>query len=481
MTSWRHLSRILVTVAVFVTACPVTLLHAESREAPKGIILLIGDGMGINQVRSAAIYARSVLGRSLAMDSIVTRGTTATSSADSEVTDSAAASTALYSGYKTRNGAINILPDGRRVSTIWHAAKRAGLSVGLVSTTRVTHATPAALYSHVPHRDDESLIAEQLPAFSMDVALGGGLCYFIPQGRPGSKRKDDKDLVEAMKTAGYTYVTNAEELKDLDFTAVPKLLGLFSMSHMAYEIDRLHVTALSNQPDLATMTQAALSVLDRNPRGFCIMIEGGRIDHACHSHDIKASIYDTLAFDDAVRAALEYRKSRPDVLVLVTADHETGGMGLGTGTEYALHVPALQAIRNSLEYLHKRIEKHPAELENILKSSGFELTDSERALLNSYPVDAKPGAVAELRPYGVAINKYIFSWVHYALGLIQGNRAGIGWTSFVHTAQPVITYAVGPGEREFSGTYDNTEMARKMARLLGLTLEGPTSSGAIRP
>ncbi len=481
MKARNCVARISLIILVLVTAIPVVGSGAESVRRPKGIILFIGDGMGINQLRSAAIYSRQILNKPLVIDSIGTIGMTTTFSADSEITDSAAASTALYSGHKVNNGVINILPDGRQVFNIGHAAKKAGFSVGVISTTRLTHATPAALYSRSPHRDDENFIADQLPEFEPDVAMAGGLAYFIPRTREGSKRKDDKDLIEVMKSKGYRYVTSGSDLKAVDPSATRKLLGLFALSHMAYELDRVNVPELANQPDLASMTMVALSILERNPRGFFLMVEAGRIDHACHGHDIKASIYDTLALDEAVRRVLEHQKTHADVLVLVTADHETGGLGLGTGTEYTLDIAALRPIKNSLEYLHRRILKQPGDLDSILKSGGFDLNDKERALVSKYAPGQSPDAVPELSAYKEKIKQYVFSWIHYALGLIESDRARIGWTGFVHTAQPVVTYAVGPGEEEFSGYYDNTDIAKKMAKLLGLILDPPASDSKKAP
>ncbi len=475
MKACKAVAGIIVILALIITLCAGTGSYAEIVRQPKGIILLIGDGMGINQVRSAAIYSKEVLGKTLAMDSIVTRGVTTTCSADSEVTDSAAACTALYAGHKTKNGMLNILPDATRVFGIGHAAKKAGLSVGVLSTTRLTHATPAGVYSASDHRDKENLIADQLPEFGPDVAMAGGLRHFIAQDQKGSKRNDGRHLVEEMRKKGYAYVTNSAELSAVDPTCTDKLLGLFANSHMAYELDRGNVPELGKQPSLAVMTKTALSILGRNPKGFFVMIEGGRIDHACHSHDIKASIYDTMAFDDAVRVALEYQKIHPEILVLVTADHETGGLGLGTGTEYSLDIKALKPMTNSTEYLHHNLHRQPGKLDEILKAGGFDLTDKERALLTKYPPDTKTSSVTELSGYGKKIDNYMFSWVHYALGSIESDRAKIGWTAFVHTAQPVITLAAGPGAREFSGSYDNTDIAKKMAKLLGLTLEPPAS------
>ncbi len=462
-------------VVVFVMTFGATHSYAEASRQPKSIILLIGDGMGINQIRSAAGYAEKVLGKTLVMDSIIIRGTTTTHSANAEVTDSAAAATALYSGHKVNNGAINVHPDGTEVSGIGHAAKEAGLSVGVLSTTRLTHATPAGVYSRSDHRDKENFIAEQVREFAPEVAMGGGLGNFIPREKKGSKRKDALDIVEEMTKKGYTFVRDKASLNEVNPASTDKLLGLFSGSHMAYELDRLNDAKLATQPSLAEMTKVALAILGRNPKGFFVMIEGGRIDHACHTHDIKGSIYDTLAFDEAVKVALEYRQTHPDVLVLVTADHETGGLGLGRGTEYALDLEALKPIKHSTEYLHKRIKEQPDEIKDILKAAGFDLKCEERMVLTENSLSAKPSCTRKLCRYGKQLDKYISSWVQYALGSIESSRAKVGWTSFVHTAQPVITLAVGPGAEEFQGSFDNTDIPKKMAKLLGLTLGEPAS------
>lgn len=452
-----------------VTATP------EPATKPRSIILLIGDGMGINQVRLADIYAREVLGTELVVNTIRTRGTNTTYSADSEVTDSAAAASAIYSGYKFNGRSLNVLPDGKKAFTIAQAAKKAGKSVGAISTTRITHATPAALFAHTPNRDEENLIAEQLVEFAPKVALGGGRRHFIPQSQEGSKRNDDRNFIEEMKAKGYVYVSVADELKAIDSATTDKLLGLFSASHMAYEIDRINAPELGSQPSLSEMTEVALKILAKNPNGFLLMVEGGRIDHACHAHDAKAMIDDMLAFDEAIRVALDYQKAHPDVLVIVTGDHETGGMGLGIGTEYLTNISVLQSIKISLEYLDGQIKKEPAKAEELVEASfGFELTDDEKERLFRHDPESALDAVDD--PYVQAnpdVPTYIFSWAHLVLSNIESEQARVGWTSYAHTAQPIITYAVGPGEEMFSGFFDNTDIAKRMAKLLDVTLEPP--------
>lgn len=450
----------------------VAFADTEQAVKPKSVILFIGDGMGLAQARAAAIYAKSVLKRETALSRIPTIGVTGTHSANSEITDSAAAATALLTGRKTNNGALNILPDGKSLITIAHSAKTAGKSVGVVSTTRLTHATPAAVYANSKDRDDENAIAEQLPKFAPEVALGGGRRHFIPASRKGSKRTDDKDLTALLKTQGYSYVVNADELAKVDPANASKLLGLFSLSNMDYEIDRIHVPDLGSQPSLAAMTNAALLILSQNPKGFFLMVEGGRIDHACHGHDIRAAIGDTLALDDALNAALDFQKSQPDTLIIVTGDHETGGLGLGAGTDYPLTLEWLKPIKFSLELLSRMIANDPGERERLVAKAGFDLNADEKALLFKHPAGTKVSVTPELAAIP-KLDSYVSSWDHNVLSDIESRHAGIAWTSHAHTAQPVSTYATGPGEKEFSGMYDNTDIPKKLCALLGLSLEEP--------
>ncbi|MFA6224454.1 MAG: alkaline phosphatase [Desulfomonilaceae bacterium] len=467
----RH---IVATIAVVLVFAVNLVAYAESNglERAKGVILLIGDGMGINQVKSADMYAKRVLERDLAIDSIRTSGLTTTHAANSEVTDSAAAATALYSGYKTNTGQLNILPDGRKVSNVADAAKRAGLSVGIVSTSRLTDATPAAVYSRSPRRDQEAYIAEQLPDFSPDVILGGGWSYFAPSNQNGSKRKDQKDVIEQMEGRGYEYITNASELKAVNPKTVDKLFGLFANGNMAYAVDRENNPVFSNQPSLAEMTQTALSIVAKNPKGFFIMIEGGRIDHACHTHDIKTMISDILDFDAAVGVALNYQKIHPDALVIVTADHETGGLTQLEGTEFTIDPVPLEPIRRSLFYLENRIETDPRHQDAILKSAGLRLTEEEAELLRNYQtkaVEDKASGSGDTAKSG----KFAKYATLNALSTITSQRAKVEWTTFGHTGKPVGTKAIGPGEKQFLGTYDNTDIAKKMAELLNVSIPKP--------
>lgn len=305
----------------------------------KNVILLIGDGMGYAEL-TAARWERS--GRdlkaypstSLAMDGLEYSGHVTTSAADALVTDSAAAVTALMTGVKSNRGvigqdatAVKGVSDGARLTTIAELAKTGERATGVVTTSRITHATPAGVYAHVNDRDSELVIARQLLGSGVDVALGGGYRFFIndtgkdPWGNEG-KRTDARDLVSEARAQGYTVVTDASLLGAAPATPGTKVLGLFDTSTMKYELKR----AGSQQPGLSEMTAKAIALLATDTDGFFLMVEGGQIDSAASARDYKNAIGETLAFDDAVKTALDFADQRSDTLVIVTADHETGGL-----------------------------------------------------------------------------------------------------------------------------------------------------------
>ena len=284
----------------------------QAAQAPKNVIYLIGDGMGVAQVT----LARLTTGKPLAMDSMPVGGFVKTQSANAAVTDSGAAGTALATGFKTNNGMISTLPDGKTVQTILEAAAKTGRAVGIVTTVTITHATPASFGAHVAARASQADIAPQYLDKKIDVIMGGGRQFFIPKSRAGSKRTDETDLIARARSGGYTYVETAEELTAANGN---KLLGLFEMDALS---------ATGRQPPLARMTKKAISALSRDKDGFFVMIEGGQIDWRCHANDAAGTVMHMLDFDAAVGQALEYARKNGNTLVIVTADHETGGLTL---------------------------------------------------------------------------------------------------------------------------------------------------------
>ncbi len=286
----------------------------SSTIVPRNILLFIGDGMGPEQVRAAGMYRYGQAG-ALLMESFPYTSTMTTHSANSDVTDSAASATAMATGHKVDNGVISqALPgDGRDLETLTEFFHAHGKSVGLVSTAFATHATPAAFAAHATHRSHFDQIArDYLTAIRPEVLMGGGANGLSPANAAA---------------AGYTVVTTREEMAALD-PQTDFVSGQFGDSHLPYEYD--YATGSSGGydtwPHLDEMVSQTLMLLEDDPDGFFLMVEGARIDHAGHLNDLPRNIYETLAFDAALQAAYAWAADREDTLIIVTADHETGGL-----------------------------------------------------------------------------------------------------------------------------------------------------------
>ena len=307
-----------------------------SAKPSRGVILFIGDGMGIATVTAARVHKGFQEGKTppasgvLVVDGAERGGTVRTYASDCMVTDSAAGATALASGHKTVNGALGVSPrSGGGVDTLTsllEVAESRGLATGLVTTTTITHATPAAFYTHTLERGKEIDIAlDVIPGprnprigDGVEVLLGGGRDFWIPQGLGTGKREDGRNLIEEMVQAGYVPVDSAAQLEQAVTAERTKILGLFSSSHLEYEADRPYRGR--HQPRLSEMTRAAIQVLSRNKRGWFLMVEGGRIDHALHFNNAYRAVTDMLEFDRAIGEALKI--VGPETLVIVTADHD---------------------------------------------------------------------------------------------------------------------------------------------------------------
>lgn len=289
------------------------LFPPSSQAMPTNVILFIGDGMGYGHVAAAGLYANGASG-TLPFEAFPNQAQVVTSSANSSITDSAAAATAMATGYKVNNGAISVaLPgDGRELETVLERAAAAGKGTGLVTTTYVSHATPAAFAAHESSRDNYSRIAQDYLQRARPNVLFGGSSYISES--------------EAI-AAGYTVVKDAAGLQALDTDSATFVSGQFATGNMTYEHDRSQETT---EPRLSVMTAAALDLLDNDPQGFFLMVEGGRIDHAAHANDLARTVQETLEFSRAVQTAVDWtaRSMRLDTLILVTADHETGGLGI---------------------------------------------------------------------------------------------------------------------------------------------------------
>ncbi|HAY83461.1 MAG TPA: alkaline phosphatase [Chloroflexi bacterium] len=289
---------------------------------PPGIILFIGDGMGAIH-RQAATWLVSGKGGLLVMDNMPVHGLAQTASASNQVTDSAASATTMATGQLTYNGFVGVDPSNNPLSTILELAQVKGWSVGLVTTVQLAHATPAAFASHFPDRSNMPEIARQIMAHDIQVLMGGGEDHFFSTAEDGcfpgkGLQKAGNDLVAQAVEAGYTYVCTAEALQAIDPTQEDYLLGLFGGGEMKPPFN----------PPLSQMTQTAIQILSQDPDGFFLMVEAGQIDWAAHSNEARQTMQNTVSLDSAVAMAQIYALGNPNTLIIVTADHETGGMRL---------------------------------------------------------------------------------------------------------------------------------------------------------
>ena len=308
-------NRMFLALATAILAVPLTALAAADGP-PKNVIVMIGDGMGLGQVTAARITKGS-----LHLERCTVGGFSATQSSNSLVTDSAAGGTAIATGQRTNNGMVATAPDGAELKGVLDYAEDAGKATGIVVTSAVTHATPAAFVAHADDRGQQTLIAEQLVAGGTDVILGGGWAFFAPQSEKGSKRKDDKNLVAELSKRMPVALT-AEQLRALG--DVDAFAGLLAPEHLMWAEER--------DPSLPEMVTMALKALSKDPDGFALMVEGSHIDWAASANQENHVLGEMTDFDEAIGAALDFAQADGNTLVVVTSDHDTGAYAVLDGS-----------------------------------------------------------------------------------------------------------------------------------------------------
>ncbi|MEH7383586.1 alkaline phosphatase [Bacillus sp. JJ1533] len=386
----------------------------------KNVILMVPDGYSASYATNYRWYK----GEESILDSMLV-GMHRTYSSNSEVTDSAAAGTAMATGVKTNNGMISTAPDGKELKTILEAAEEKGKSSGLVATSTITHATPAVFASHVASRSNEADIAPQLLENGVDVLLGGGKQYF-----PDS-------LINEAEENGYQYVTNQDELENAK--KADKLIGLFAEDGMAPELDRDE----TDQPSLAEMTESALDVLKKDKDGFFLMVEGSQIDWAGHDNDAAWAMKDSEAFELAVEKAVEFAKKDGNTLVVVAGDHDTGGMSVGGYGKGDANLEVLRNVSATGDFMESKLNADRSNVKEIVKQyTNLDLTDAEAERIKTAKTPS------------IAINQVV------------SERAIVGWSSTGHTGTDVPLYAFGPGAQLFSGLHENTDLPVLMAEAM---------------
>ena len=458
-------------------------LFAQQAERAKYVFLFIGDGMSIAQVSAAEVYSRAMAGKEpgfakLGFTQFPAQGLTTTYDSSSIITDSASAGTAMATGHKTLSGVINMDP-GKTVKykTVAEFARDLGWKIGVVTNVSLDHATPASFYAKVASRGDMYDIAVQLGQSGFDYFGGGGLA------QPKGKKGDQVDALELARQKGYKVVDRPEAFRALKPAAGLKLIAinqtLQDSSAMPYEIDR--------QPeDLALADYVAKGIeLLFNPKGFFFAVESGKIDWACHANDAAASIGDTLAFDRAIASAVEFQKKYPkDTLIVVTGDHETGGMSIGfAGTKYTTSFDRISLQKGSYVAFDSRVlnpykdGRTAADADfNVMIPAikewfGIEfatLEKSDQELLQRSFLRSMKGEVERAVQESVYLLYGGYEPFTVTLTHLANQAAGVGWTTYSHTGVPVPTYALGIGQRQFDGYYDNTDIFRKLAALMGI-------------
>ena len=466
--------------------------ESDELKAPKYIFMFIGDGMSQVQVNAAQIYKGTTMSNGtelslLSFTKFPVTGLLTTQNAETFVPDSASTATALSSGIKTNSGVLGLTADKTKVTeTIAEKMKAAGKKVGIVTSVTLNHATPAAYYAHVPHRGEYYEIAKQLANSNFDYFGGGGLL------QPTGKNQTEKDAFKMIEEAGYEILDTKEEILALtnDAGKVYALSPVLQDNRaLPYQIDQQE-----GDLDLADFVRKGIDVLSGN-EGFFMMVESGKIDWSCHANDAMTTINEVLGFEEAINVAIDFATKHPEeTLILVTGDHETGGMSIGyAATGYETTFKLLEKQKMSYIAFDELIKTKKSEnpqltFEEVLplieENFGLVVTkDNDRKSLKNNPLILTDFELAKLKASFKESMKPAkhrsedeksqllyggYEPLSVTLTHILNNKAGIGWTTYAHTGAPVAIYAMGAEAELFGGFYDNTEVYDKLLEVTNL-------------
>ncbi|NTV05954.1 MAG: alkaline phosphatase [Chlorobiaceae bacterium] len=440
--------------------------------APRYLFLFIGDGMGPAQVKLSSTLLQE--DQSLAMTSFPVLGMATTHAEDRLITDSAAAGTAIATGSKTTVGTISMAANHLdTLRTIAEMAKAKGMKTGIVSSVGIDDATPACFYAHNASRSNLYDIAVQMASSGFDYFGGGYSLGNFPENRTKSKTFRG-DVADLMQSAHYVIAHNKKELESIkQGTRCWAYTGYDSKGAMNFALDRS-----TGEIDLAEFTREGIRLLD-NPKGFFMMVEGGKIDWACHTNDAAAAAQDVQAFDKAIKEALAFYRRHPGkTLIVVTADHECGGLALGNAANgYKSRFDILKQQHISQQRFAEKVAAwqkrgtvtFPMALDSIKVYYGLSFTHPDSALaLSAKDRNALQEAYTTTMKNESPGTKSNDSFSP-SITAILNTRAGIGWSSNAHTAMPVQVFAIGRGSEAFKGFYDNTDIAKKIRKIAWLS------------
>ncbi|QTL50676.1 alkaline phosphatase [Priestia aryabhattai] len=437
----------------------------KSAKKPQNVIMMVMDGTSSN----ATTLARWYKGKPLHMDQLVAGGVRAYS-AESAITDSAPAATALATGNKSNSGYVGVLPSVvntpgvksvekedqfRPVANVLEGAKLSGRATGIVATSEIQHATPAGFSAHNYNRDDFQTLAEQQVYQNIDVVLGGGKQSLLP-GKEEKSRKDGENLVNVLNKRGYDFVENKKELEQ---SRAKKIWGSFADRDLAYDMDRPQTKA--EQPKLSQMTNKAITTLSKDKDGFFLFVEGSKTDWAAHANDPVGMISDVLAFDEAVGKAVEFAKKDGNTMVIAIADHGNSGLSIGNAnttkgydtTPVSAYIDPLKKAKMTLEGATSKLKEDLSNKEEVAALYGLSnLTSEEKAQLTK---------ARDKKEISATLSKLL------------ANRANLGFTTGGHTGEDVFLYSYGVNRP--TGHFDNTDIAKHMAKSMNINLNELTN------
>ncbi|MGC4102617.1 alkaline phosphatase [Ferruginibacter sp.] len=431
------------------------------KQQAKNIIFMVSDGMSSGTLTMANIllerkYGRQSTWMKLYHENKVARALMDTASASSIVTDSAAASSAWGGGVRVKNGALNVDMKGVFHKPILQKFKAAGKSVGCVTTVPITHATPAGFCINNNTRGDQSEIALQYLPLKFDVMMGGGSEFFS-----AGKRKDKQDVFVLFEQNGYTVVRDRQDMLSLDINSNKPVLGVFYENGLPFTLDMEQDKQLQQAvPTLAEMTRTAISKLNKNKNGFVMQVEGGKVDWAAHSNDSPAILYDQVAFDDAIKVAIEFAEQDKNTLVIITTDHGNSNPGFyGENAEF----DKVQNIKHTNEWILKSINK------NFTEQQVIDLVESAQGIV------FKREEAAQIMKHYTAMdgdglyNPYKLPFE--LLAQLQKPYTTIGWGAMDHSADHVELCMYGPGKELLNDFVKNYELHNLMLQAAGMEVK----------
>lgn len=413
----------------------------------KNIIFMVSDGMSSGTLNMGDLFRRRKEGKGsnwldLYRNQRVARGLMDMASASSLVTDSAAASSSWGGGVRVKNGKLNSGPNGEEYMPIWQKFKKSGKKVGCVTTVPITHATPAGFCVSSKSRGEQAEIAEKYLGLRFDVMMGGGGKYFVD-------RKDGRNMYDEFRAAGFAVVNTRSEMNVTNHSK--PVLGVFDKEGLPYDLDRVNDPMLLEKvPSLAEMAQKAIDLMKDHKNGFCLQIEGGKVDWAAHANDAAGLIYDQVAFDDAVKVAIDFAEKDGNTLVIITSDHGNANPGLYYGEKADKSFDTIFSYKHTNDWILMGFDKDASAsslAERVESHQGYELKAEQLTfIINKYKEQVSEGVY----------NSYKLPFKEYAQ--FQQEHTAIAFGGMEHSADYTELAMFGPGSERMKPFMINTDM-----------------------